>query len=149
MSTMIIEPITTSDLEQDFRLKLNTSLNCLRLHLMKYGTPSGNLVIEILSGATVIKTITTAYSTLNAEFTKSYGHGVFKFDLDLPLIKNGTYTEYTLRLSASSYDASNYYAWVKDWIPEKNNLYGEGNITDGVTPQDTLKPYHFELYEYN
>ena len=149
MSTLVIEEITVIAIEQEIRLTRNAGLVAIRLHLMKYGTPTGDLVMAIYEGANLIKSVTTAMSTLNAEFSLAYGHGLFKFDLEIPIRKSGAYTTYTIKLSAAGYGASNYYAWVKDWLPEKTNLYGEGNITNGITPQDTLKPYHFELYEYN
>ena len=148
MSTLILEEITTSNLEQVIRVSNNASCAVLRLHLYKHGTPTGNLVIKLLSGATVLKTITTDYSTMNAEIAESYGHGLFKFDLDFPLKKDGAYTEYTIQLSSSAYDSSNYYGWVKDWYPSYSDLYGTGSLSSGNTIKDTLKPFHFELYEY-
>lgn len=148
MSTLVMEPITSSGLEQEFRLTKNTTLGVLRLHLLKNGTPGGNLIIKILEGSTEIFTSTVAMTTLNDVFNQTYGHGVFKFDLNLPLKKSGVYTEYTLQLTAPSYTSSDYYGWVKDWIPKHTNLYGGGSIVEGSTLQDTLKPYHFELYEF-
>lgn len=147
MSTLIIEPITTTPLEQKFRLLSNISLAVLRVHLVKQHTPPGDLIVKILEGANLIKTITTPFATLNSEFTEDYGHGIFKFDINLPLKTTGSYIEYTLQVSASSYDPANYYSWAKDWEKNATNLYGEGS-TSGTANQDTLKPYKFEIWEY-
>lgn len=148
MSSLVVEDIIDAGISQEIRLTTNTSLAAIRVHLMRFGTPTGNLILKVKTGATTIQTITTAHSLLNAEIGELYGHGLFKFDLELPIRKNGVYTEYTIELSSSAYDSSNYYAWCKDWFPAKENLYGTGASVLGETSQDTLKPYHLELYEY-
>ena len=153
MSQIIYEPIKTiaDPVDQDFRIRFNGSMYALRLHLLKYGNPTGNLVVQLLDGAEILKEIITPFATLIAETSEDYSHGMYRFDLDMPIRKRGEYVELTIRVYATDYivSDSDFFGFVKNWKKEFNSLYGDtGNITDGDTYQDTLKPYHFELYEY-
>lgn len=147
MSYLIVQDIVIAGIEQDIRLQLNANLYAIKLNLMKYGTPTGNLIIEIKEGSNVVKTITTAMSVLNAEIADAYGYGMFKFDLDIPIKKTGEYTEYTIKLSSSVDDVNNYYAWCKDWEKDYDDLWGSLQ-TNGVADDEKLKPFHIRFLEY-
>ncbi len=151
MSDLFIEPITTTGIEQEIRLKYNLSLHAIRVNLLKYGTPTGNITIDIYQGdkdsGTIISTITKQMSELNDAVNNIYGYGMFNFELNSPLKKVGQYTIYTIVITSSTNIVDNYYAWIIDDVKDQSNLYGD-NQTDGHAGSKTVKPYKLELIEY-
>ncbi len=147
MSILLIEEITVAGIEQEIRLQQNASVREIRLNLLKWGTPTGKFIIEIYQDAELIDSITTPFSTLNAEIADDYGYGFFRFVVNLPFKKTNPYSIYSIKLSASTFDSSNFYAWTKNWETDLDNLYGSG-VVDGRTDEDSLKPYFFEIAQY-
>lgn len=69
-------------------------VGCL-VHIIKYGSPSGTMRLELLSASAA--TLTTADVLLSALPT-DYFHGMIKFDLTYPLQRN---TNYYLNLNSA------------------------------------------------
>lgn len=147
MSTLVIQPIDSSGVIQNFKITEDVNLYRIRIGLYKKNTPTGNLVISLLYGSDIILSKVIPMTTLNSEFTKNYGYGIFSFDFEIPLKKVGVSTEYSIKLQNTSGTLDNYYAWFKNWIPDLTNTYGDYS-SGGSVSNDTSKPYHLELYKY-
>ncbi len=146
MSILITQDINNTGLEQNFRLYNNTNISSIRLYLMKHNTPTGNIIIQIKMGSTVIKEVTVPINELNEAVESTYGHGMFNFDLNMSLNSSSEYKEYTINVKTDSYDSNNHYRWCRDWQTEYSDLYGESS-TEGDA-EASYRPLKFELIEY-
>lgn len=139
---------------QNFRIQKSMSLAHFRPWIIKWGTPAtGEMVLQILKDAEVLKEIRLTAEEINAAIPATYFHGQLRFDTD-PLQLNHDrkleYTEYQVKIFMDGYttDASNFYGLVRRREQKFYPTYGDG-VVDGEAVNDMIEPLGFELFKYD
>ncbi len=138
---------------QNFRIQKSMSLAHFRPWIIKWGTPpAGEMVLQILQGATLLKEVRLDAGEINANITATYFHGQLRFDTDpLQLNHDRTqeYTEYQVKIFMDGYvtDTNNFYGLVRRYEQQFYPDYGD-DVVNGQAPNDMVEPLGFELFEY-
>lgn len=138
--------------EQNFRINKTVSLAHFRPWMIKWGTPDGQLVLQILQNDVVLKEVKLESADINAQITATYFHGQIRFDTDplqLNHDRNQEWTYYTAKLFTenNTYDANNFYGTVRRYEKKFYDTYGTG-VVDNEAPNDMVEPLGFELFEF-
>lgn len=148
MSTLIVEELLPdTPITQEFRVERDVSLAYIRPWVYIAGTlADGDLQLEVLEDATVLRTYTINFADINAVKTDAYAHGYLRFDVE-PLVLHRDFSElntaYTLRFTMINHteDENNYLALVRGWEDPIYEAYGD-------TTYNTENPFGIEFYEY-
>lgn len=149
MSKLIIEELFNGvTLEQTIRIRKNIVVGYIRPWIYKEGNlADGTLRMEIYDGATLLKTVDTVSTVINAGIPSSYAHGYMSLRCDPLALNIGSgeeYHDYTIKLHMVGYttNASNYIAWVKEWDQLKYPLF------NGPVDSSLKMPYGLEIYSF-
>lgn len=152
MTLVIDELFENVTVAQKFRINRTMQLAHLRPWIIKWGNPSsGELVLQILQNAEVLKEVRLSSADINAQIPATYFHGQIRFDtepLQLNHDRKAEYTEYEFRLFMDGYttDNSNFYGVIRRYEQKFYNTYGD--VINGEAPNDMVEPFGFELFEY-
>ena len=152
MSTLIIDEMNPGvTFSQSFKISNDVDINHIRPWIYVQGTlVDGELQMEILDGATVLKTVTIDYSLINAAKEDVYVHGFIRFDLEhltLRIPQGSTEKEYIVRFEMINHtlDAVNYLAMCRQWDIKAYTTYGSG-VSGNQAPNDMVEPLGLEFY---
>jgi len=139
MSTLLADFFETDiPIEQRLRLRHGIDVHKIRMHVFKYGELlTGDLVIELLDGATVLKTTTYTYTELNTLIGIEYSHGFLSVIEDVRLggrKSNESSHEYIVRATFSG--GHELLAWVMEYENPVIDLYGANQDNDAFKPKD-------------
>lgn len=138
--------------EQNFQINRSIQLVHFRPWIIKWGTPDGEMVLQILKDAEVLKEVRLTSTEINAAITGTYFHGQLRFDtspLQLNHDRKNEYTEYTVKLfmDGVTTDSDNFYGAIRRYELKFYDTYGTG-VIDNEAPNDMVEPLGFELFEY-
>ena len=152
MSTLVIDELYPGVVfSQNFKILNDVGLKHIRPWIYVQNTlVDGDLQLEILEGATVLKTVTINYALINAAKDDTFVHGYLRFDLEnlvLRIPQGSTEHEYTIRLEMINHtlDTTNYLAVCRQWDHKSYSLYGSGVVGDQA-PNDMVEPLGLEFY---
>lgn len=152
MTLLVDELYNGITFTQNFRINRSMSLAHFRPWIIKWGTPDGEMVLQILQGATVLKEVRLTALEINAAIPATYFHGQIRFDVEpLQLNHDRTqeWTEYTAKLFMDGYstDPSNFYGVIRRYEQKFYDIYGDG-VVNNEAANDMIEPLGFELFEY-
>jgi hypothetical protein len=145
MTTLLVQDLRTSPLEQDFLVKTRrrATLSGVRLYLYLHNSPMGSINVSIEQGNQSIITQSFNLSDIEtqAQTINKYIHGMFLIPFDRNVILN--YGLHKIRLEADTYIFSqlSYVGWVR-------RHEDMTNFIDYAPIDDTQKPLSFELWEF-
>lgn len=154
MSTLLVDELFDGvTFEQPVTITRNISVAHVRPWVYIHGTlVDGDFQLEILDGATVLKTVTIPYTEINAVKTLATAHGFIRFDTE-PLILNvpeaASSKEYILRFKMINHttDAGNFLGIVRRWEAKTYPTYGTG-VINNEAPNDSVEPAGLEIFEF-
>lgn len=146
MSTLVLEELKASTLEQELTVNKRSVLRAIRPNLYFHNDPAGTYTIKIKNGSTELasKSLTMAEIISGASWTTGqYHHGVITFDLSGSEIVLNKGVTYTIELSASGYSfsESSYVGWIKEYENLKNTY--TGSTSDAFS-----LPFSYEIWSY-
>lgn len=154
MSTLLVDELFNGiEFNQVVKIKEETNLVHVRPWIYKHGTlQTGELVLEIYDGATMLATSRLDYETINAAFTENYAHGFLRFDFDslaLNLLDSQTEKEFTFKFYMDNYttDPANFIGIVRQYENKIYPTYGTG-VVDNEAPNDFVEPMGLELFNF-
>jgi len=137
-----VEELDTT-LSQSFTLTNGMSLTAVRPYIYKHLNPSGSLLLEVKSGATVLTSKTILISEIITNVASNYFHGFYTFTLDNEIfLTPGTYTIDITGSGGYTFSELAFIGWVRDY---NDLIYSVDNDT---TSKDIQKPLTFQLWGY-
>ena len=151
--TLVIDELYPSVVfEQNFRINKTIQLAHFRPWIIKWGTPDGEVVLQILRNDEVLKEVRLDSLEINTEINATYFHGQLRFDTE-PLQLNHDrkleWTEYTAKLFVENgtKDSSNFYGAIRRYEQKFYDIYGN-DVVNNEALNDMIEPLGFELFEY-
>lgn len=152
MTQLVIDEVrSTHSLTQDVTLKRHgrTRIKYIRLHLMGYNSPSGDLRLRVLKDATSRGSVTQSVSDIETQVDADLGtahafwHGFVRFEFDSVLVFNESdVIELELTgVNGYTFSESAYIGWRKEHEDYTNELADEDSGT-------FEKPFAYQLWEW-
>lgn len=152
MSTLVIDEMYPGVVfSQDFKIFNDAGVKHIRPWIYVEGTlADGDLQMEVLDGATVLKTKTINFADINSAKEDTYVHGYIRFDLGnlvLRIPEGSTEKEYIVRFEMINHtkDTGNYLAMCRQWDTKVYDTYGAG-VVNNEPPNDMVEPVGLEIY---
>ena len=134
MTLVIDELFDGITFTQNFRINRTLQLVYFRPWIIKWDTPpAGEMVVQILYNAEVLKEVRLSAATINAAIPATYFHGQLRFDME-PLQLNHDrkqeFTEYQIKIFMDGYvtDSDNFYGLIRRREQKFYDTYGDGVV---------------------
>lgn len=117
MTSLVLEDLITTPIEQDILLEKSILVNAVRLHLYKNKNPSGSLKLSVIKNSVILATSINLISNLFVGITVTgffHGYLLFIFNPVLVVNNSGTYTFKLEGINGYTYSSDNHIAWVKE-----------------------------------
>jgi len=153
MTTLVIDELRNSlPLTQKINLvnELRSRVSAIRLHLMGFNNPTGDIKMAILRDDVEVDSVTQSLATIKASIdaalgvSEDYWHGMILFQLDETIVlERGQDIKIQLEDSTGyTFSESSYLGWVKEHENLKNTRFED----DPLNPFEN--PFTFELWKY-
>lgn len=138
---------------QPFRIKQSIQVAHVRPWIIKWGTPPGEMVLELYQNGELLTESRLTSTEINAQIPASFAHGQLRFDFPALQLNHDYSAEYTdyewrLRVEAGGTDQNNFYGIVRRYEQKIYETYGQ-DVVNGESPNDMIEPFGFEIFEYN
>ncbi len=155
MSCLLVDELLPGTIiSQHFRTYRDTDVAAIRFGVYKHNNTVADIKLSVYQDDVLIaesKVITAA--EINAAWAQPYAYGLLKFEFENHLnlhVKEGeTKTEYEMRVESNNGTNLAFLGVYRKW---EEQIYLGYNTPDTATFEqavnDTIEPYHFEIYEY-
>lgn len=152
MTLVIDELYPGIEFPQNFRINRTMQLAHFRPWIIKWGSPDGELVLQILQNGDLLKEVVLDSAEINTNIPATYFHGQLRFDtapLQLNHDRQAEYTEYQAKLFVrnGTQDPNNFIGVIRRYELKFYDTYGD-TVVNGEAGNDMIEPMGFELFEY-